>query len=1206
MRPNYNSSSAHGCDEISSNCIVWQGPDISCLSICNGDTVSTVVAALGEKLCKLTTDANIDINILSQDVTTLNYDCLREQGYGNPQTLGELLQVMITALCDELQEGGNGDGSAVTDCKEVLECSIGLEACFVQVLSENQLNGDVQGGSSMTFTSWIDAVQNLFCTMVSTHGVHRIQLDDHERRIRTNERNIKSFSDKQSLPQVVPTTVGTPGRPQNVDIVLKNTESAFGELLNATGTAPQIVTGIGYQESGLNQKKTLNGDGNMNGVTGWVTNPSNLAQSFQNLWLTVNDMRNALDSLIDTTTPTTCSGIIYDVIATTVGSVGAITDINLKFNNSILPAGFNDCNPTGARIKITDDNRNSIESNVIISSFISSSTGTNVSISGLNASSSSYDVEVPFCFSNSAGSQCERIVNRIITATQPKPSISFTPGTTSITATLDASNLSSSDSVRIEMINSAGSTHFNKLYTPPSVSFTAQTIGGTLTPGSTFTINVYVLPKGVASQEYLSSTSQVTTTGITCANISVAAASFNSATNPASGSIDITRQIVPLIVSETLSSGSVTNPYFVAACAPVETSPTDTQIVSASVQFASSFVQSLSPFFIPVSGTPKVSVSPGLPVSVNDPDASLVTNSTTYTVTGTPVMNDGWRYVDRIVSPQSITRYVYADYDTDFDTAATINKVVFSCEEPFAIEQNDKFASFVEVSELNTDGTNRYTKTVNAQQNIIAAETNMSFYTYSNTSASTGTVTFTTNPRKIDTQDFTYQSGSGFKFIDTYTTTGTITRADGTTLTDTSISTLFRALPIQNVYTDIVVFIDSTSISDTEGAKIKTMFTTLEDEIEAQAPGWLGQLYVLPVATFGGAGATSTPDGYLRCLTSIATKGSAGASGGTYSQFSATTLATSGSWSSATLTPSSNSWWQSGSVSLPSNVLVFYFGGKANGTDGYGNATGAASLTANTAYKLHYTEMNDVLNGLQQSQFGVDNVTASTPKFKLDGMYVIPVIAGSHDGSDGVTKGLLKQVLMAVQADAMTATQYAALKYGTMGLSSSIITEAAMTGTNPYEGVSATTVSGSLTIEGLVNQKISTIPFVDGHFPLDKEITRKVLQKSIALYNPTYTLPTQQTASRMGSSTFGSGASSSAACSAKGSGSTIIFNGSGTLFDANFRAYGDNSASTAQTAYENQDWRYELVDGQYYADSVSSTVAQYKRTYPHWINSASC
>lgn len=257
MRPNYNSSSAHGCDEISSNCVVWQGPDISCLSICNGDTVSTVVAALGKKLCDLTNNANIDINILSQDITTLNYDCLREQGYGNPQTLGELLQVMITALCSELQEDGGGDGSVVTDCKEVFECGVGLEACFVDVLSQNQLNGNVQGGTTMTFQDWINAVQNLFCTMINTHSVHRIQLDDHETRIRTNERNIKSFSDKQSLPQVVPTTVGTPGRPQDVDIVLKNTESAFGELLNATGTAPQIVTGIGYQESGLNQRKLL-------------------------------------------------------------------------------------------------------------------------------------------------------------------------------------------------------------------------------------------------------------------------------------------------------------------------------------------------------------------------------------------------------------------------------------------------------------------------------------------------------------------------------------------------------------------------------------------------------------------------------------------------------------------------------------------------------------------------------------------------------------------------------------------------------------------------------------------------------------------------------------------------------------------------------------------------------------------------------------
>ena len=54
MIPTSSSSDSNGCNNISSNCVIWQGPDISCINLCNGDTVSDVVAALAEKLCELT------------------------------------------------------------------------------------------------------------------------------------------------------------------------------------------------------------------------------------------------------------------------------------------------------------------------------------------------------------------------------------------------------------------------------------------------------------------------------------------------------------------------------------------------------------------------------------------------------------------------------------------------------------------------------------------------------------------------------------------------------------------------------------------------------------------------------------------------------------------------------------------------------------------------------------------------------------------------------------------------------------------------------------------------------------------------------------------------------------------------------------------------------------------------------------------------
>ena len=31
-----------GCKPISSNCVVWQGPDLNCINVCNGDTISIV------------------------------------------------------------------------------------------------------------------------------------------------------------------------------------------------------------------------------------------------------------------------------------------------------------------------------------------------------------------------------------------------------------------------------------------------------------------------------------------------------------------------------------------------------------------------------------------------------------------------------------------------------------------------------------------------------------------------------------------------------------------------------------------------------------------------------------------------------------------------------------------------------------------------------------------------------------------------------------------------------------------------------------------------------------------------------------------------------------------------------------------------------------------------------------------------------------
>ena len=93
MIPTSSSSDSNGCNNISSNCVIWQGPDISCINLCNGDTVSDVVAALAEKLCELTDGISNE-----PDLTGFDLKCALPSG-ATPTTLVENLQAIITYIC---------------------------------------------------------------------------------------------------------------------------------------------------------------------------------------------------------------------------------------------------------------------------------------------------------------------------------------------------------------------------------------------------------------------------------------------------------------------------------------------------------------------------------------------------------------------------------------------------------------------------------------------------------------------------------------------------------------------------------------------------------------------------------------------------------------------------------------------------------------------------------------------------------------------------------------------------------------------------------------------------------------------------------------------------------------------------------------------------------------------------------------------------
>lgn len=78
-----------GCATTTSNCVVWQGPDLCCIDLCHGDSVSEVIDALAKKICNIFELLDVNSYDLSCLITT---EC-------PPANFVELLQLLIEQVC---------------------------------------------------------------------------------------------------------------------------------------------------------------------------------------------------------------------------------------------------------------------------------------------------------------------------------------------------------------------------------------------------------------------------------------------------------------------------------------------------------------------------------------------------------------------------------------------------------------------------------------------------------------------------------------------------------------------------------------------------------------------------------------------------------------------------------------------------------------------------------------------------------------------------------------------------------------------------------------------------------------------------------------------------------------------------------------------------------------------------------------------------
>jgi len=77
------------CTAQSSDCVVWDGPEIPCIALCPGDTITKAVYILALRVCAL--EAQLDIS---------NYDIQCISTVGTPKNFQEMISFLITKVCN--------------------------------------------------------------------------------------------------------------------------------------------------------------------------------------------------------------------------------------------------------------------------------------------------------------------------------------------------------------------------------------------------------------------------------------------------------------------------------------------------------------------------------------------------------------------------------------------------------------------------------------------------------------------------------------------------------------------------------------------------------------------------------------------------------------------------------------------------------------------------------------------------------------------------------------------------------------------------------------------------------------------------------------------------------------------------------------------------------------------------------------------------
>jgi len=292
------------CSPTSSNCVIWQGPDLACIKLCKGDTVSDVVAKLAAELCTILDQLNVN----NYDLTCFNSSACP------PVDFQALIQFLINHIC-ALEGVTPNTNPSTSTCPD---CVVSIAPCFV-----------IGSQTTMQLTDYVQMIGERVCELITDITGLQLQINNIDARVTVLENTPTAVF---TLPSIIvnctlsPTVLGGSAYPIDtvLNALINDPTNGYCSLIDATGIGADLFSAVSSQCI-TSSSPTLSNAPTPFGTEysgTWVSTPTTVADAITNLWIVICDM--------------------YDYLSNSTLTVEDTTTVNLTYTSGVLSAAVQD------------------------------------------------------------------------------------------------------------------------------------------------------------------------------------------------------------------------------------------------------------------------------------------------------------------------------------------------------------------------------------------------------------------------------------------------------------------------------------------------------------------------------------------------------------------------------------------------------------------------------------------------------------------------------------------------------------------------------------------------------------------------------------------------------------------------------------------------------------------------------------------------